>query len=73
MLLSTPRVDQNVVDEHHNEPIKVLHEHTYHHLHEHSRSIGQPKWYDHELKMTILGSRYGLWDVLRTNLQLVVP
>jgi hypothetical protein len=43
VFLLIPGIHQNIIDEHHHELVKILHEHFIHQIHEISWSISQPK------------------------------
>ena len=53
MLFFILGVDQNIVDENHDELVEVLHEHLVHEIHEIGRGIGQSEGHHGILKKSI--------------------
>jgi hypothetical protein len=57
-------INQDVVDEYHDELIKILHKHLVHQIHEVGRCISQAKRHDSELKYWVEKAVLGISDGL---------
>jgi hypothetical protein len=72
MLFLTLRKDQDLINEDHDKLVQLFHENRVHQVHEVSRGIGQTKGHHQILIETILGGESSLWDILFTNLDLMI-
>jgi hypothetical protein len=72
MLLLILGIYENIIDEHHYEFVKVVHEHTIHQVHEESWRIRQTEGHDCVLIKPILGNKCCLQYVQRPNPELVI-
>ena len=64
MLPSGSRVNENIVYEHHHELIQVGFKDPVHKVHEGCRGIGEAKGHDHELVVSISGTKRSLGYIL---------
>jgi hypothetical protein len=65
-------VDQDVINEYHNELVQLWHEHRIHQVHEMRRSIGESKRYDQIFIQPVSGGECCFRYVFWTDLDLMV-
>ena len=72
MLLPGLGIDQDVINEHHNESVHIRSENLVHEVHKRHWCIHQSKWHHQKLKVTIPSFECGLEIILLLNLQLMI-
>ena len=72
LLLSGPRLHQNVVDEHDHRSIQNRPAHPVHEIHERRRCVGEPERHHHKLVMPITSSERCLLDILIPHSHLMI-
>jgi hypothetical protein len=65
-------VHQDVINEYHNELVQFRHEYRIHQVHEMCRSIGESKRHIQILIQPVPGGEYGLRDIFRMDLDLII-
>jgi hypothetical protein len=72
MLLLILGIHENIIDEHHYELVKVVHEYNVHQVHEESWHIRQTKRHDCVLIKPILCNECFLWYIRRLDPKLMI-
>ncbi|KAK4731539.1 hypothetical protein R3W88_024527 [Solanum pinnatisectum] len=72
MIILTSLIDQNIINEHNYEHIKVLSKHPIHQIHRRCWSINQSKRHYQKLIMTIPNSKSHFWNITIIHPQLVI-
>jgi hypothetical protein len=72
MLLFILEVDQDVINEYHDELVQLRHEYGVHQVHEMCRSIGESKRHNQILVQLVPGRECSLRDVFWTDLDLMI-
>ena len=72
MVLLVTRIDQNIVDKHKDELIKVRLAHSIHKIHKDSRGVRQTERHNKELVMTITSLERSLRNILLLDPQLMI-
>src|SRR3954466_12395183 len=65
-------INQNVIDENNDKLIQEVHKNLIHEVHEIRGGIGLSKRHDCILIQSISGGKCSLWDILCTNLELMI-
>jgi hypothetical protein len=72
MLFLVLRIDQDVINEDQDKLVQLCHEYRVYHVHEVSRSIGQPEWHHQILIETVLSGESSLRNIFFTDLDLMI-
>src|SRR4051812_40899233 len=72
MLFLRSGINQNIIDEHHNKLVEILHEDLIDEVHEIGRGISQSKGHHGVLVMTIPTPECVLWNIRFSDLQLKI-